>query len=88
MFNLGDWDDSADYAIFDDWDDWSRFSQYKQWLGAQGQFTVTDKYRKKLTKTWGRPCIILSNSLPNFSDHDWVEVNCLTYILKPNEKFY
>lgn len=88
MFNLEGWNDSADYAIFDDWDDWNRFTQYKQWLGAQSEFTVTDKYKRKCTKSWGKPTIILSNSQPTFSDYAWVAVNCVTYNLGPNEKFY
>lgn len=76
MFDMSLWNPNAEYAIFDDFDDWSKFYSYKQWLGAQLQFTITDKYRKKSTIKWGKPTIILSNSLPQFSDQDWVRKNC------------
>lgn len=76
LFNIDDWNPDAKYAIFDDFFDWSKFSQYKQWLGAQHQFTATDKYRKKRTLIWGKPCILLSNQLPGFGDMDWVRSNC------------
>lgn len=74
-FNLSDFDDTVQYAIFDDWEDWTKFTQYKQWLGAQEQFTATDKYMRKRTIHWGKPCIVLSNSEPNFSDTDWISAN-------------
>lgn len=77
MFDMSLWDDSAEYAIFDDYPDWSNFFSYKQWLGAQQQFTMTDKYCKKRTIVWGKPCIILANSLPSFPDMDWVRKNCV-----------
>ena len=47
-FNMDQLTTNAEYAIFDDFEDWSTFKQYKQWLGAQQQFVVTDKYKKKL----------------------------------------
>lgn len=76
MLNLDDWDTRAEYAIFDDFDDWSRFYLYKQFLGAQLCFVITDKYRKKMTVQWGKPCIVLSNIYPDFKDQIWVEANC------------
>lgn len=77
MFNLSDWDPDAEYAIFDDWDDWSVFFQYKCFLGAQEQFTLTDKYAKKRTVMWGKPCIVLSNDRPKFKDERWIQGNCV-----------
>jgi len=88
MFNLDCWDESAQFAIFDDWEDWTRFYNYKCWLGAQLEFTVSDKYRKKQQILWGKPCIVLSNEIPAFKDQDWINANCLTYILSREESFY
>jgi len=78
MFNSALLDDAAEYAIFDDFSDWNKFYMYKQWLGAQKQFTITDKYVKKLDFMWGKPCIILSNSCPDFPDLCWVSKNAIT----------
>jgi hypothetical protein len=86
MFNLDKWDDAAQYAIFDDFEDWKRFFNYKQWLGAQEEFEVTDKYTKKKTIKWGRPCIVLSNFDPDFADPQWVLANC-TKVFIPNKLF-
>lgn len=75
MFNMEELHVSVDYGIFDDFD-WSKFTSYKQWLGAQAEFTVTDKYRKKMKFLWGKPCILLSNTLPAFDDNNWIVANC------------
>jgi len=77
LFNLDDWDDDAKFAIFDDFPDWSKFYSYKQWIGAQSEFTITDKYRKKCTVRWGRPVIIVSNELPDFPDMIWTRENAI-----------
>lgn len=82
MFDLSLWDDAAEYAIFDDFPEWSKWFSYKQFLGAQQEFTITDKYRKKRTVRWGKPTILISNDLPQFPDMEWVKVNC--FILKIN----
>lgn len=88
LFNLDQWDDSAEYAIFDDWDDWSKWYSYKCWIGAQNEFTVTDKYKKKQSIRWGKPSIILSNDDPNFKDNAWVARNAIFYNIRPGEKFF
>lgn len=77
MFNMEELHGDFTYGIFDDFD-WSKFTSYKQWLGAQEEFTVTDKYRKKKKFFWGKPCILLSNVLPIFENYDaaWVAMNC------------
>lgn len=73
--------DDAKYAVFDDMQGGFKFfPSYKGWLGAQAQFTVTDKYRHKCTITWGRPTIWLCNTEQweadsgNF-DWDWMHKN-------------
>lgn len=76
-FCLDLWDKDAKYAVFDDWPDWSKFTWYKQFLGAQREFVITDKYRKKLNVTWGKPVIIVSNILPVFEDINWINANCI-----------
>jgi len=76
MFNLELWDDKCKYAVFDDFEDWSKWYAYKQFLGAQHEFTVTDKYRRKRQVKWGRPCIVLSNEVPPFRDMNWIKGNC------------
>lgn len=81
MFNMEELHVSSTYGIFDDFD-WNKFGSYKQWLGAQAEFTVTDKYRKKLKFLWGKPCIILSNNLPTFEDMTWVAMNCIIFNLQ------
>jgi len=77
MFCLDTFNNTSKYAIFDDFEDWSRFYNYKQWLGAQDEFIVTDKYRKKKTIKWGKPCIVLANQDPGFKDSEWISVNCI-----------
>lgn len=79
MFSLDTFNPDAEYAIFDDWEDWDRFYNYKQFLGAQEEFVVSDKYRKKRTIRWGKPCIVISNTLPAFKDMDWIHLNCVIY---------
>lgn len=81
-FNLDDWDSEAEYAIFDDLVNWQSWASYKQWLGAQRQFVVTDKYRRKMSILWGKPCILLANELPMFPDPTWVRANCVIYNLQ------
>lgn len=76
MFCMDSWNEDAQYAIFDDWEDWSKFYLYKQFLGAQGEFVVTDKYRKKINVMWGKPSIVISNKEPEFKDWEWIKANC------------
>lgn len=66
-FNLDLWDPQAKYAIFDDFDREEKrledyFPFWKQWFGAQPEFVVTDKYRKKMSIKWGKPIIFISNN--------------------------
>jgi len=86
MIMLDLWNSDAEYAVFDDFEDWDRFYTYKQFLGAQKEFILTDKYRKKENVRWGKPSIILSNFLPNFKDMQWVRDNC--FIVEINTKLF
>lgn len=80
MFNLDDFDEDADYAIFDDIQGGLEyFPGYKGWLGHQLHFTATDKYRGKRQINWGKPAIWCSNSDPRAdkgADADWLDANC------------
>lgn len=60
QFNLDDWNDNATYIVLDDFNI-KFFPQWKSFFGAQKQFVLTDKYRKKRTVSWGRPLIFLCN---------------------------
>ncbi|AXL65863.1 replication-associated protein [Tubeweb spider associated circular virus 1] len=84
LFNLDDFSESAEYAIFDDMSGgFSFFPSYKQWMGGQFQFTVTDKFKHKRTVRWGKPTIWLCNTDPRLDwykpgsspDFGWMEEN-------------
>lgn len=81
-FNINNWDDDAQYAIFDDFADWSTFHGiYKQFLGAQFQFDLTGKYARERQVTWGKPTILLSNDPITFPDPKWIDINCVKVTL-------
>lgn len=78
----------ADYAVFDDLiGGFEFFKQYKCWLGAQAEFTLSDKYKRKSKFTWGKPTIMCMNENPmnlGSVDHDWLLGNCdIVYIGDP-----
>ena len=81
--------ESSDYAIFDDIQGgFEFFHSYKGWLGAQKEFVITDKYRKKKTVKWGKPSIMLMNDDPGGcakADYDWLQGNC--YIIHITDQF-
>jgi len=88
MFSLENFDEGADYVIFDDYDA-AKFPSYKCWFGAQEEFTLTDKYAKKRTVKWGKPMIWLSNDNPlnnPIFDPNWLQMNCIVYNLE--DKLY
>lgn len=89
MCNLDDWNDDALYLIVDDMD-WKYLPQKKGFLGAQQEFTLTDKYRKKRTVTWGKPTIFLCNPDQDVyytcDERTWLLENALYYSL--NNKLY
>lgn len=79
-FNLDDFDQDASYIVFDDIEKGLKAFSYKCWLGGQNQFVLSDKYRKKKTIVWGKPCIYISNRDPlqekgAHIDHDWIKGN-------------
>lgn len=75
------WEDSAEYIVFDDFQDDSRFLyMYKQFFGAQREFILTDKYRKKKSVRWGKPVIWLANKKPQAlidNDPEWWSENVI-----------
>jgi hypothetical protein len=80
MFNLDDWRESVVYIVLDDFRR-EFFPQWKCFIGCQKEFVLTDKYRKKKTVRFGRPCIWLCNPEDdprNGADHstiEWIEKN-------------
>lgn len=79
LFNLSDWDANAKYIVFDDFG-WEFLPAKKCFIGAQKEFTISDKYRKKKTVKFGKPCIILTNDLPSLSE--WEQANTVTVQLQ------
>lgn len=75
LFNLDDWRDDALYIIFDDFE-WQFIPAKKCFLGAQKMFSISDKYRKKRTVKFGKPCIVLTNILPVLTT--WEAANTVT----------
>lgn len=69
------------YIIFDDiqWD--SIKNSAKSWFGAQRDFSVSDKYRRKRRVHGGIPCIFLVNpddfsgDLLDFVNSNWGQQN-------------
>lgn len=76
-----DWDDSAEYIIFDDIE-WEFIPNKKGFFGQQSTITINGKYMRTKTVQWGKPTIALMNTYPSFgSDGDWFRTNCLIYTL-------
>ncbi|QDJ95253.1 replication-associated protein [Capybara virus 23_cap1_803] len=94
MWDLGAFDGIGDefwhngYVVFDDisWD--SIKGSAKSWFGAQSDFTVSDKYRRKRRMPGGIPCIFLLNpdayvsDCFNFLNGDWAKENMTLVILR------
>ena len=84
--DLGTWSDEAKYAIFDDFT-WNFFPYKKQFVGAQSEFVVTDKYRRKKTIRWGKPSIMVWNpdndpwDSFNTKELDWYKLNTIRVVL-------
>lgn len=80
--NIDEWDPEAEYLVIDDID-YKFIPCKKGLLGAQEYVTLTDKYRKKKTLKWGKPCILLCNEDQdpfNFIVTDekrWLEANTI-----------
>lgn len=85
MFNYDECYEDTEYAVFDDLiGGFEFFRNYKAWLGAQEEFTLTDKYKKKMKFMWGKPCIMCMNEDPLYMqgvDYEWLIGNCdIVYI--------
>lgn len=61
-WRLDDWDDDADYVVFDDWssDDIQKYLG-KRLVGVDDEVVVTDKYRGK-RRVRPRPAVIITNN--------------------------
>lgn len=91
---MSEFNESVDYAVFDDMVGGLRagYFQYKDWMGGQFNFTVQDKYAKKRSIHWGKPTIFIANEdprdVPSFAidkvgiDWAWMEENCIFYEVK------
>lgn len=86
-FMLDLWDDTAEYAIFDDVS-WDYFPNKKGFFGAQHNLIVTDKYRKKRAVKWGKPIIYLVNpeDVPERGFGQWFQENA--FIIHINHQLY
>lgn len=62
LIDMSLWDPHAQYIVLDDID-WDFLPCKKPLLGCQQEFTITDKYRKKRSVVWGKPCIYLCNDI-------------------------
>ncbi|UYD39151.1 MAG: replication associated protein [Wigfec virus K19_493] len=73
----------TELLIMDDFD-WKYVPSKKQFWGAQKQFVITDKYRKKRDIIWGKPLIYICNDDQNpfylmpRCEEDWYKQNCIT----------
>lgn len=77
MWNVECYDDDATYGVLDDIE-WCNLNKYyKGLLGMQQDITVTDKYKKKSVIKHGKPVIVITNELPNFTQEEmsWLNVN-------------
>lgn len=69
----------AEYLVIDDcgWKDWRQ--TMKPWIGAQKEITVRPLYHAAVTVSWGKPCIILANDIPDKVREDaWWTRNVIT----------
>ncbi|KAI0278674.1 hypothetical protein BC826DRAFT_882638, partial [Russula brevipes] len=87
MWNIDEIDETAQYLVLDDIN-FDTFPTWQAFLGAQSEFTVSDKYkRKKTLKNWNKPCIWLSNKniLDSANEQwkkEWLEANCIIVYLE------
>uniref|UniRef100_A0AAU6S5B5 Replication associated protein n=2 Tax=unclassified Gemykolovirus TaxID=2763233 RepID=A0AAU6S5B5_9VIRU len=87
LWDLAGFDESVEYAIFDDMVNGLRagYFKYKDWMGGQFNFTVQDKYAKKKRVNWGKAAIYITNVDPRLDanagdiEWDWMEENCTFY---------
>lgn len=79
---------NAGYVVFDDINWESIKHSAKSWFGAQRDFSVSDKYRKKKRIVGGVPTIFLCNpdaysgELSNFVEGEWGRENITVIMLE------
>lgn len=87
QFNMDGFREDVKYAVFDDFGGFKFFPMWKCWMGAQKEFSMTDKYRKKATVKWGKASIWLCNPEDdprvdlNQAQKAWFEANVKTVTL-------
>jgi hypothetical protein len=59
-FNASNIDTRCAYTVFDDIP-FEKLIAAKGWIGCQHTITFTDKFKPKITITWGKPSIFLLN---------------------------
>lgn len=100
MFDLDVWDSAARYIVLDDFDFEFFPGMRKALWGAQKQFTVNDKFKRKRSVVWGKPLIWCCNEagspfealdkrgnyLLKGSEREWFQDNCVEITI--TEKMY
>jgi hypothetical protein len=81
-FNLNQYDEKADYAVFDDFPDGiESLPAWKFWMGGQDEFDVNGKYLPKRHVFWGKASVFLCNYDPleclKKAHRDWIDGNCV-----------
>lgn len=80
------------YTVFDDIDWDTLKASAKSWFGAQRDFSVSDKYRRKRRVRGGLPCILLLNpdafvgDVVDFANSDWGRKNIV--VIHIHNKLY
>nr|QCX29445.1 Replication-associated protein [Plant associated genomovirus 9] len=94
LWNMSEFNESVEYAVFDDMVGGLRagYFNYKDWMGGQSNFAVLDKFMNKRSIRWGKPTIFICNEDPRdqppaFNDRvgldwAWLEENCVFYEVK------
>ena len=71
---------------------WEFFKCKKQLLGAQSEFTCTEKYRSLVTVKFGKPVIYLCNDDPRVEmtqqEENYYKENAVYCVLDDGDKFY
>lgn len=82
-----DWDDDAEYLVFDDID-WNFIPQKKGFFGCQQEFVINGKYMRSRSIKWGKPVIYCANNDPRIEDHeiDWYKMNTVKCFV--NKRMY
>lgn len=75
-FSLKDWDDSAEYIIFDDMAD---MKNHKALLTCMGECILTDKYKGKERVNNNKPAIYLCNEPELWMENSYWEKNAVKY---------